>query len=123
MFVVPARRERLILFLGSPKQRTKATGTLAHFGDWNPRWIVRLPAAAHSPSSIERELRRRGAGDSCHVISENSALDGKRLPLGEALRLVVGHGMGTLISCVPARLAFYEGEGPSDRCILEGRGR
>jgi hypothetical protein len=31
---------------------------------------------------------------------------------------VVGRGMGTLISCVPGQLAFFEGEGPSHRCIL-----
>jgi hypothetical protein len=29
--------------------------------------------------------------------------------------------MGTLLSCIPGKLAYYEGEGPSDRCILERR--
>ena len=59
-----------------------------------------------------------GAPDDCHVISENPELDGKRLPLDAALQQIVGFGYGTLVSCIPGRLAFFEGEGPSDRCIL-----
>ena len=38
--------------------------------------------------------------------------------LGEALEAVIGHGMGTLVSCVPGVLGFYEGESSGDRCIL-----
>jgi len=38
-----------------------------------------------------------------------------------ALEEVMGHGMGTLLSSIPGKLAYYEGEGPSDRCILERR--
>jgi hypothetical protein len=40
------------------------------------------------------------------------------MALGEALLQIVGAGNGTLISCTPGTLAYYEGEGPSDRCIL-----
>jgi hypothetical protein len=70
---------------------------------------------------VECALRSRGAGATCYVISEAAGLDAKRLPLREALDRVIGYGMGTLLSCVPGKLAFYEGEGPSDRCILERR--
>jgi hypothetical protein len=122
-FVVPARRERLVQFLANPKRRAQATAALAHFGDLDPRWVVALPKGAQDPVSIERELRRRGAGDTCHVVSENRQIDGARLALGAALELVVGRGLGTLLSCVPGSLAYFEGEGPSDRCLLLKRAR
>jgi hypothetical protein len=51
-------------------------------------------------------------------VSEDPDIDGKRLPLDEALLLVVGAGNGTLLSCVPGLLAYYEGEGPGDRFLL-----
>lgn len=120
-FVVKPKRDRLIEFLSSRKQRRKATTTLAHFHDLDPRFIVRLPPDEQSPESIARALRQRGASDTCHVISESEELDGKRLTLEVALEQVVGQGRGTLLSCVPGALGYFEGEGPGDRCILSRR--
>jgi hypothetical protein len=47
------------------------------------------------------------------------ALDEKELPLFEALTQIVGRGMGTVLSCLPGRLAFVETE--DERFILERR--
>ena len=120
-FVTPLKRKHLIEILANPKRRHRATATLAHFHDLDPSAVVTLESAAQTPGDIERALRSRGAGDRCHVISENRAIDGKTLSLAVALEKVVGQGMGTLLSCVPGELAYYEGEGPSDRCILARR--
>jgi hypothetical protein len=68
--------------------------------------------------AISSLLRANGAGDTCLVISENSAFDCRRMPLDEALDLVMGTNSGSILSCVPGRLAYYEGEEPSDRCIF-----
>jgi len=120
-FVNPTKRKHLIEILANSKRRHRATTTLAHFNDFDPSAVVPLESAAQTPAAIESALRSRGAGESCHVISENRAIDGKHLPLKLALEKVVGQGMGTLLSCVPGELAYYEGEGPSDRCILARR--
>jgi hypothetical protein len=120
-FVIPAKRERMAQLLASSKMRGKATSTLAHFKDLEPRWVVSLSAEEQDPASVERALRSHGAPDTCHVISEDAALDGKRLPLRMALGLIIGSGMGTLLSCVPGTLAFFEDEEASDRCILAKR--
>jgi len=121
-FVNPLKRKHLIEILANPKRRHRATGTLAHFDDLDPSAVVPIESAANTPAAIEDLLRSRGAGETCHVISENRAIDGKTLSLKVALEKVVGQGMGTLLSCVPGELAYYEGEGPSGRCILARRG-
>ena len=117
-FVNPLKRKHLIEILANPKRRHRATATLAHFQDFDPGAVVPLESAADTPAAIESALRSRGAGDNCHVISENRAIDGKTLSLRAALEKVVGQGSGTLLSCVPGELAYYEGQVPSDRCIL-----
>ncbi len=120
-FVAMPRRSRMLGFLGKPKHRRKATAELAHFRHFDPRWVVAIPRDQHDPASIERLLRARGAGSTCLVISEDSKLDGHRLPLRLALERVVGRGMGTLLSCTPGMLAYFEGEGPEDRALLVRR--
>ena len=120
-FVNPIKRKHLIETLANPKRRHRATAALAHRDDLDPTAIVPLDSAAQTPAAIESALRDRGAGEMCHVISENRAIDGKHLTLKAALEKVVGQGMGTLLSCVPGELAYYEGKGPSDRCILARR--
>lgn len=117
-FVLRQKRDRMITLLASRKGRSKVTSSLAHFSDLDPRWVLPIAPAQHNAPDIERLLRQRGAGETCHVVSENGSLDGRRFRLSDALHMVVGKGMGTLISCIPGRLAFFEGEDPSDRCLL-----
>jgi hypothetical protein len=40
------------------------------------------------------------------------------MPLSKALSSTVGYGMGTLISCVPGELAYYESEERGERYVL-----
>lgn len=54
----------------------------------------------------------------CYAISEDDAFDGMLLSLREALDAIVGSGSGTLLSCIPGRLGYYEEEGPKVRFIL-----
>ena len=51
------------------------------------------------------------------MMSSGEELDGRELDLAEALREVIGKGFGTLISCLPGRLAYFEGEAPTHRYI------
>jgi hypothetical protein len=61
----------------------------------------------------------KGAPETCYALSEDSELDGKEIPLSEALKEVVGCGMGTFLSCLAGRLAYFEDE--DGRWILERR--
>ena len=44
------------------------------------------------------------------------------MPLHDALNDVVGSSDGTFVSCIPGKLAYFEGEEPNERYILERSG-
>lgn len=121
-FVAPERQERLLGLLGSVRGRAKLRARLAHFAALDARHVVQIPAGEQSPDGIARLLRRRGAPATCVLLAEDAALDGQELALEEALRHVVGRGMGAFVSCVPGQLAYFEGEGPRERCLLSRAG-
>jgi hypothetical protein len=87
--------------------------------DLDARFARAVPPAEQAPTSLARLLRARGAPDECVLFSEDGALDGRALRLDEALGAVVGRGMGTFVSCIPGRLAYFEAEGPGQRYVLE----
>jgi len=116
-FVVPNRQERYLAFLSNPKRRAKFTTELAHFKALDFTYAKIIPAVQQNASSIAKLLTSKGAGQTCWVISEDSEIDAKQMDLQAALRVTIGRGVGTIISCVPGRLAYFEDE--DDRYILE----
>jgi len=49
-----------------------------------------------------------GAPAMCHFIGGEH--DGDDVDLLTALKTVVGYGQGTVLSCIPGQLAYFEGE-------------
>jgi hypothetical protein len=49
-----------------------------------------------------------GAPGTCHVIG--GECDSEDMELLTALKQVVGYGTGTVLSCIPGKLAYFEGE-------------
>ena len=94
-------------------------GTLYHFKDLDQRFISRIPAAEDSADGIEALLRSKGAPDLCYAISTDSDLDGRTVTLRAALTRIHGLGHGTLLSCVPGSLGYFEGEEIGERYVLE----
>jgi hypothetical protein len=117
-FVIRSKQNRFLEMLANPKRRAEATAQLAHFAWLDPRWIVPIENRMQHPPLINQILRSRGAGDTCYILSECSSLDRTHGPLLTTLQEIVDYGMGTLLSCVSGQLGYFEGEGPSDRCIL-----
>jgi hypothetical protein len=110
-FVVPAKRARYIELLGSKRGRETVRRALDHFTDLDPRFCRRVHGSDADPADVLAELRKLGAPTRCHVISVNAELDGRDMPLSEALGLALGRGQGTFLSCVSGAL------GPNDRYI------
>jgi hypothetical protein len=116
-FVIPRKRSRHDSLLDTRKGSDKFRRSLAHSPDWDPRFICQIEN--QKPQAIHEVLRKMGAPRDCYVLSENDRDDAKRMGLLEALMGAIGYGIGTVISCIPSRLAFYEGEGPGVRYILK----
>jgi hypothetical protein len=55
-----------------------------------------------------------GGTDNCWVFG--NYIDGRQMQLEEALDALIGTRAGTIISCVPGRLAFFEND--DERVIL-----
>ncbi len=118
-FIVRERRERFLELLPNPKKRKKITDSLAHA---NPAWfdarfVKTIPPSESGADGIAKLLHAHGAGKTCWAISEDSRFDGREVELHSVLSEIVGYGMGTILSCVPGKLAFVESE--DGRFILE----
>ncbi len=118
-FVVAGKRERLAGFLSSPKRRPKFVQGLCHFNDFDAAFQVHLSGDIDSAQGLLADLRRRGAGDECYVMSVDRDLDGVTGLLAEVIERVFACAEGTIVSCVPGRLAYYEGKGRKNRFILD----
>jgi hypothetical protein len=120
-FVISTKRARYADFLSSPKRRSKFLQQLYHFADFDPAVEVQLDRPNDSPDGLVKELRRRGAADDCYVISVDKNLDGKIQALEAVIHEVYGLAEGTIVCCVPGKLAYYEGEAPKNHHILHRR--
>ena len=116
-FVKRNKRDRYREILSNPRLRHKFTERLAHFTDFDPKYRLSIPSNKLSVDNITRELQKRHSPNIVFAISKDPRLDQQELPLVEALKQTVGRGMGTVLSCIPGRLAFVETE--DERFILQ----
>jgi hypothetical protein len=103
---------RVVHELTSGKKRVEALNRLCH--DYKNTLIPEYMFEIQSPNSDYQEiaslLKKQGAPNECYVISWNEEVDGKHLPLNEALKKVVGFGMPSIVSCIEGKLAYFEAE-------------
>jgi hypothetical protein len=117
-FLVGEWRARFRESLAPGKRRDTSRSQLPHLTHLDPRFAT---PTGESASALVAQLREKGAEDSCYLLSEDPELDGRELPLAEALAVIVDGGTehATFVSCVPARLAYFHGAAPGDRYLLE----
>jgi len=116
-FILPQRQSRYLELLANPRRRHDLTRELAHFKHLDPNYAFTLPPGRKWATDICELLKSKGAPEICYAISEDNDIDGKELALRDALDTIVGGGIGTFLSCVPGRLAYFEDE--DGRFILE----
>ncbi len=115
-FVIPDKCSRYSDFLPNPKRRGEILDRFNHFFDFIPQRATQVPRA--SSFQLARLLRSSGAGDYGYIIGGGS--DGSELPLEEAIESSLASGWGTVVSCIPGRLALYVQEyPPGDTFILK----
>jgi len=118
-FFLPAKRDRYLELIRNPKGRGKLLSSLPHCKDLDPRTTLPIQPNQQNASSIEQILIGLGALATCYLVSEDRELDGKTMDLRDALKLVIGYSPGTLISCKPGALGYFEGEDLGERFILK----
>ena len=116
-FVKRGKRDRYHEILSEARLRHKFIERLAHFADFDAKYRLPIPSNKLFVGNIARELQRRHSPSTVFAISEDPGLDQKEIELIEGLQRVVGRGIGTVLSCIPGRLAFVETE--HERFILE----
>lgn len=118
-FIIPAKRDRYLSLLQSRKGRRKVTEGLNHPKDLDMKYATRLPSNAQTVTQIEVLLKAKGAPNDCFIISSNQDIDRSEMLLRDALEYTVGQGLGTIISCLPGKLAYFEGEEQNERYIFK----
>jgi hypothetical protein len=119
-FIQKERRERCYFLLSDPSRRREFTSKLAHFNWLDERFATSVPGRmAHTSMELVSLLKQHGAGPIVWVISEDRAIDGCALPLQEAMDSIWGRFMGSVLSCVPGKLAFYRGEEMKSERLLK----
>lgn len=114
-FFTRAKRDRYLTLLANPKRRLKALDDLNHFYHFDARFITDLPPT----TDVCSLLRSKGAPETCYVLSDIATLDGREMALADAISTAELEGWGTLIGCIPGRLAYYYGEEGEQRLLLE----
>lgn len=117
-FILGERRERYRLKLASPRERSRFLDRLNHCRDIDARFATDLDGNADAVD----ELRRRGAPQTCYVLSSALTIDGQTLPLDEAVARAQHAGWGTILSCIAGRIAFFYDEEGQRRMILHRTG-
>lgn len=105
--------------MSTAKGRKKFISLLPHLNALDARFARRLDPKKQAVEAIEDELRRRRTPAFRYVISEDPRVDRREMLLQDALEMVVGSSMGTILSCIPGRLAYFEGEEPGVRYVCE----
>lgn len=116
-FVVHSKQQRYLELLESNRGIEKFRRQLAHFRDFDARFMFKVEPSKQTVAGIERLLVDLGARR-CTIFSESATLDASDVPVRAALEKVIGSGLGSILSCQPGMLAYYEGEEPGERFIL-----
>jgi hypothetical protein len=117
-FILKEKQERYRFLLDSPNpnRRAQCTNRLNHCGDLEEKYATWLPSNA----DVVRLLKQEESPKQVYILSCGSSLDGKTIPLEEAIQQIPGDGgWGTIVSCIPGRLAYFYDEEGLRRAILK----
>jgi hypothetical protein len=119
-FIRKDKEERSLFLLSHPERRRKFTEGLAHFKWLDMKFAHIIPAStAHTATELISLLRQKGAGKTVWIISEYRAINGREMDLEEAMEQTSGRSMGTILCCIPGRLAFFRTEEIRGKYLLE----
>jgi hypothetical protein len=113
-FIKREKLDRYLTLLANAKRRARFLDCLNHCRDFDIRYVQELASTA----DVQSLLIARRASPLCHVISDDQSLDGQAMPLAEAIGAAEFAAFGTILCCIPGRLAYYVDEAGSGRRLL-----
>ena len=117
-FIKREKWARYLQLLANRKRRKEILIRLNHNLDYLPAYAVEVPADQDYPEALELLLQARGAPATCHVLVNGLPIDGREVPVREALDIVCMHMYGSVLSCIPGHLAYHRPEAPGQGVIL-----
>ena len=108
LFAKKDKRARLLYLASKEARRGDFCDALLH----DTRSLDLTLAKRLGPPAADVDAVLRGLGAKAHApayaVSDISEIDGRELPLGEALRAAVGRQRDTIVLCIGTKRAFYE---------------
>ena len=117
-YVTETKRSRYKQLLKNPKKRRKILDRLNHCADFEFEKAVRLTGAQSFADHVMQELFSHNIEAHCWLISYDSDLDGKRLPVRQAACLTTMADWGTVMICPPKPVAVYRAEASESALFL-----
>jgi len=115
-FVSKNKRERYVDFTQKEKTRRKFLDDLSHGQMFDDTLFQKIEG--NEEGEIKKVVKKLGVKD-CYIISENESIDGKRLPIDEALNNAISpwSDTGTILVFGDAQVIYREHEGPKNKWI------
>ncbi len=123
-FISPNRQDRYLSFLANPKKRDEILNRLNHVLDFLPEYATKVPGNQNSEEGVFEILCNHGMKEAnlVYLISDIRDLNGLHLPLRQAVEKTMGAYFGTVICCIPGKLAYYRPEAPGSGYVFEKLG-
>lgn len=118
-FIASEKRARFIQLLANPRRRKEMLARLNHNLPYIHSLATEVEGRLDFPDELENLLKAKGAGPTCYVIADGLKIDGREIPLRDALNQVCMHEFGAILCCRPGSLAYYKPESPGPGVILE----
>ncbi|MFN8166799.1 MAG: hypothetical protein U0X76_11705 [Bacteroidia bacterium] len=118
-FIIKEKQDRLLALLQMKNSRNKIRALIAHEIYLNKMYSLPIKGELDNPRSIHKYLREKGAPTNCYIICENESFDQKEMALNDALEIIYYTDLGTIISCIPGKLAYFQSEETQSKTILE----
>ncbi len=120
-FIIKDKKQRYYDLIRSKKGRLKIKSLLchAHIADIVDEFKFLLPTKNQMLSTILKILKSHNAKNTCQLIFESKIINNEEMELEDALKKFFGQSSGIIISCIPGKLAYYEGEDTDERYIIK----
>lgn len=110
VFVLEAKRSRYKKLLRNPRKRGKILDRLNHNADLDFSQGVELIGKEAFSAQLIEKLLAYDIDEECWLISDDSDLDCKLLPMREAAELTAEANWGTIMICPPKPIVVYRAE-------------